>query len=291
MTRRRWLATVAGAAALGTVIDAFAIEPNRIAVTRHQLGARGGGSPTTLVQLTDLHLRSIGRHEERIAAAVSAIRPDLVLFTGDAIDQAGNLHLLERFLALLDTRPTKLAILGNWEHWGGVDLRALAQTYARANVQLLRNESVELRVRGQPLLVTGLDDLVGGTPNERAALRGVAPCPNHLLLAHCPMHRGLFRARVEARPAVSFAAGAEEPIDRRLLTPQVMLAGHTHGGQVAPFGWAPFRPRGSGRYVRGWYRDAPTALYVSCGLGTSRVRARLDAVPEIAVFEWALAAA
>lgn len=290
MTRRHWLATVAGAAVAGTVIDMFAIEPDRVAVTRHRVGAAGGGPPAKLVQLSDLHLRSIGRHEERIAAAVAAIAPDLIIFTGDAIDQAGNLHLLERFLALLGAGPTKLAILGNWEHWSGVNLSALAQTYARANVQLLRNESISLTVRGQPLLVTGLDDLVGGTPDERAALRGVVPCPNHLLLAHCPMHRDLFRARVEARQMVPLEATAEERVDTRLVTPKVMLAGHTHGGQIAPFGWAPFRPRGSGRYVRGWYRDAPTALYVSCGLGTSLVHARLNAVPEIAVFEWALAA-
>jgi uncharacterized protein len=289
MTRRRWLATVAGAAAAGTLLDAFAIEPNRLAITRHRIG-RTGGPVTKLVQLSDLHLRSIGRHEKQIAEAVAAIEPDLILITGDAIDQAGNLHLLEHFLALLDARPAKLAILGNWEHWSGVDLQALAKTYATANVQLLRNESVEIRVHDQALLVTGLDDLVGGTPDERAAVTGVAPSPNHLLLAHCPMHRDLFRLRVEAQQMAGLGLRAEPPIDARLLTPQLMLAGHTHGGQIAPFGWAPFRPQGSGRYVRGWYRDAPVALYVSCGLGTSVVHARLHAVPEIASFEWVLAA-
>src|SRR5690606_18580500 len=117
--------------------------------------------------------------------------------------------------------------------------------------------------------VTGLDDLVGGRPDAAAAFAGVGAAPNHLLLAHCPMHRDLYRAAL-----------ARGSADASLPTPQVMLAGHTHGGQIAPFGWAPLRPRGSGRYVRGWYRDDPTAMYVSRGLGTSVVPARVGAVPE-----------
>jgi predicted MPP superfamily phosphohydrolase len=267
----------------------FAVEPNRVVVSRHQFGRPGTSPPARLVQLSDLHLRAVGHHETRIAAAVAAIQPDLILLTGDAIDDAHNIPLLERFLALLDQSATKLAILGNWEHWGGVDLSALARAYGRANVQLLRNESIVVTLGGHDLLVTGLDDLVGGSPDERAAIRGIAPRPNHLLLAHCPMHRDLFRVRAEGVQSLPFVGAAQAHVDPALVTPHLMLAGHTHGGQVAPFGWAPLRPRGSGRYVRGWYRDAPTALYVSSGLGTSVVHARLHAVPEVACFEWSLA--
>ena len=285
MTRRRWLATVAGAAVVATGVDALAIEPNRVVVTRHRVGQAGDGPSARLVQLSDLHLRAVGRHEERIAAAVAELRPDLILLTGDAIDRAGDIPLLERFLALLEPGTPKLAILGNWEHWGRVDLPALARAYTRANGRLLRNESAVVPIAGRELLVTGLDDLIGGTPDMHAALHEVGARPDHLLLAHCPLHRDVLQA--QAAPS-----GREAPdsIDPRLLTPQLMLAGHTHGGQIAPFGWASLRPRGSGRYVRGWYRDASTALYVSRGLGTSVVPARLGAAPEVASFEWALAA-
>ena len=288
MNRRRWLATVAGASAFGVATDAFAIEPHRVVLTRHQFGDPERGSSARLVQLSDLHLRGVGAHEEKVAAVVEAVQPDLVLITGDAIDDAGNLRLLEHFLSLLDKRSTKLAILGNWEHWGGVDLHALSEVYANAGVRLLRNESRDVTLRGRRLLVTGLDDLVGGAPDERAALRGAVPCPDHLLLAHCPVHRDVFRARAEAGSLLPLGEQTAAPLDPHLLTPSLMLAGHTHGGQVAPFGWAPMRPRGSGRYVRGWYRDEPTALYVSCGIGTSVIRARLNALPEVAVFDWAL---
>lgn len=273
---------------MGVLADAFAVEPNRVAVTRHRFGTGERDATARLVQLSDLHLREVGAHEKRIAAAVTASNPDLILITGDAIDDAGNIHLLDQFLSLLGAGAARLAILGNWEHWGGVDLHALSEVYAQRNVRLLRNESVDVALHGRKLLVTGLDDLVGGAPDERAALEGVLASPNHLLLAHCPAHRDIFRSRAESASSLPLGERAPRQIDPRLLAPQLMLAGHTHGGQIAPFGWAPARPRGSGRYVRGWYRDAPTALYVSCGLGTSMIRARLDAVPEVAVFDWAL---
>jgi predicted MPP superfamily phosphohydrolase len=77
-------------------------------------------------------------------------------------------------------------------------------------------------------------------------------------------------------------------VDLAPYRPQWMLAGHTHGGQIRPFGWAPFRPRGSGRYVSGWYRNPEPPMYVSRGLGTSIVRARHRSVPELPVFEWGL---
>jgi predicted MPP superfamily phosphohydrolase len=144
-----------------------------------------------------------------------------------------------------------------------------------------------LRVEGRNVLVTGLDALVGGTPDPARALAGSEPTPNHLLLAHCPAQRD--RMRWERVRPVSTARVAEGPeVDLAPYRPQWMLAGHTHGGQIAPFGLAVIRPRGSGRYVSGWYRDAVPALYVSRGLGTSFVRARYRATPEIASFEWSL---
>ena len=66
-----------------------------------------------------------------------------------------------------------------------------------------------------------------------------------------------------------------------------MLSGHTHGGQVAIAGWAPVRPPGSGRYVRGWYDDGDgPPMYVSRGIGTvAMLPLRFGAVPEVTFFE------
>jgi predicted MPP superfamily phosphohydrolase len=91
---------------------------------------------------------------------------------------------------------------------------------------------------------------------------------------------------------VSPASTARVPegpqVDLAPYRPRWMLAGHTHGGQIAPLGVPLMRPRGSGRYVSGWYRDPAPPMYVSRGIGTSVIPARYRARPEVAVFEWGL---
>jgi predicted MPP superfamily phosphohydrolase len=297
-SRRQWLAGVAGAiggvgvAATSTSVArrAFLLEPEMLAVTRHRVGSPGDASaaPTLrVVQISDLHLETIGAHEERIAASLATQRPDLIVFTGDSIDDAARLSVLGEFLDMLDRRARKLAIVGNREHSGGIDLRELERVYARRDCELLINDVAEMRIEGRRVLVTGLDDLIAGTPDPARALVGTDATPNHLLLAHCPAQRDAIRwERVSPVATAEIADGPQ--VDLAPYRAQWMLAGHTHGGQIAPFGLAPFRPRGSGRYVSGWYRDAVPAMYVSRGLGTSVIRARHRAVPEVPVFDWAL---
>lgn len=278
----RLLATSSAAAGLG--IHGAWVEPRRLQVTRHVVGTPGAGrAAMTVVQLSDLHLKHLGDFHRRIARAVADARPDLVLVTGDALDRGDALPLLDRFLSTLDPATPTLAIPGNWEHWSGADLREIAATYARWNARLLVNESVVLRHRGRPLLVTGLDDLVGGRPDVAAALRGVVPGPTHLLLAHCPAHRDrLAETAGEVRVGDQVLRQATELAAYPFAA---MLAGHTHGGQFTVGGWAPVLPPGSGRYTRGWFRDAEgPPLFVSRGLGTSVIPARLGATPELAVF-------
>jgi uncharacterized protein len=298
INRRQWLAGVTGAlGGFGAAVTttsvagrAILVEPDLLSVTRHHVGAAVAAavpSRLSVVQLSDLHLERIGAHEERIAAAVRAQRPDLIVFTGDSIDGPSALGVLEEFLGMLDAGTRKLSVVGNREHTGGVDLRELGRVYARHGCELLINDVAEMRINGRRVLVTGLDDLIAGTPDPARALVGTDTTPNHLLLAHCPAQRDAIRWE-----RVSPVATAQIPdgptVDLAPYRAQWMLAGHTHGGQIAPFGWAPFRPRGSGRYVSGWYRDVAPAMYVSRGLGTSGIRARHRAVPELPVFQWEL---
>jgi uncharacterized protein len=296
LSRRQLLAGVAGAmggvgiatSATSTVRRAFIVEPELLTITRHQIGAAQIGAPRQrVVQLTDLHLHEIGTHEERVASAVAAQRPDLIVFTGDSIDDGAHIGVLGDFLDMLDPRTRKFAVVGNREHSGGVDLRGLERAYAKRGCELLINDVADLQVEGRRVLITGLDDLMGGTPDPARALVGSEPTPNHLLLAHCPAQRDAIRwERVSPAATAGIVDGPE--VDLAPYRPQWMLSGHTHGGQISPFGLAPFRPRGSGRYVNGWYRDAVPALYVSRGIGTSVIHARYHAVPEVPVFDWTL---
>jgi hypothetical protein len=92
ITRRRFLAAgAAGAAAVAG--DAFLVEPRRVQFTRHAINARTlpEQRQVRFVQVTDLHLQSVGRVHRRIAAEVNRLKPDFVLFTGDSVDDRDRL--------------------------------------------------------------------------------------------------------------------------------------------------------------------------------------------------------
>jgi uncharacterized protein len=289
VTRRQFIGALGalGVAAIGS--DAVLVEPNDIVVTRHRFNSRTSAQDVVLriVQLTDLHLRHVGAHEHRIAETVNALAPDLVLITGDSIDRRNRIEDLGAFLDLLQPELPKYAVLGNWEYLAHVNLERLARVYAARNCRLLVNETAVHRQHGAELLITGMDDLVEGSPQLARALRGVEPRPHHLLLVHCPEYRDHLMP-----PNGSHSAGKGAGVDAatisRYASPFV-LSGHTHGGQVNLFGFAPWLPKGSGRYLSGWYRDGEPTLYVSRGLGTVELPIRFGAPPEIAQFELFLA--
>jgi uncharacterized protein len=268
MTRKQFIkrALLGGMGLLAA--DAFWFERHFIAERHHYLGgATAGGSGIKLVQLSDLHLRSIGRRHRQLAQRINEMAPDLVLITGDAVDQAGNLPLLTEFLQLLNPQMPKAAILGNWEYWGKVNLTQLRQVYEAQGTQLLVNATTQYRLRGKTLSVTGVDDYIGGRASIATALQAYAPADHHVVLNHCPAYSD----------AIAALCPADIPVD-------CILSGHTHGGQFNIFGYAPFLPQGSGGYIKGWYGVGRLRMYVCKGIGTSIIPARLGARAEMAVF-------
>ncbi len=273
---------VVGAAAGMLAVRAFVTEPRRLVVRTHivRLGV-DVACIARIVQLSDLHLRGIGVLERRVLHAVRMARPDLIVITGDVINHRPALGALRRLLDRLADLAPILAVLGNWDRWSGVSVSELRDLYARYGGTLLVNESVVVPVHETRMRVTGVDDLVTGAPSARAGLEASEPGEMHLILAHCPGYRErLWREVAEMRRSGGWGAAPGDS-----ATPALMIAGHTHGGQIRLLGVAPVRPRGSGRYVSGWYRDARPHLYVSAGLGTSGMHARLGAPPEVAVFD------
>jgi predicted MPP superfamily phosphohydrolase len=269
LVSRRRVVAAACAAVSAVAVGAVVRESRRLETTVHVVGPPSAtGGPVRLVQISDLHMNTFTPFFSHVVARLHDLRPDVVLFTGDMIERAAGLPALEAFLAECPHVPS-FAILGNWEHWGGVSPDALRRLYGRHGTELLVNRATDLVVAGRRLRITGLDDLVGGAPDAAAALAPLAPADHHLLLVHCPA----------ARDACPLPGGHRADL---------VLAGHTHGGQIAPLGFAPVRPPGSGRYVSGWYHDGGPPLYVSRGIGTSLVPIRIGAPPEIAVFEWML---
>ena len=215
-----------------------------------------------IAQITDAHLTALGRVEDRILEAVTDAAPQLVVLTGDLIDDERDSPVLAELCAELSkTGATVLATLGNWEHWGKLDRTSLHETYAKSDTTLLVDDWLEV----DGISIYASDDSTGGSPAR-------IPTPEHarprVLLTHSPGF-----------------------VDRDHGDAQfdLCLAGHTHGGQITAAGLAPFTPPGSGDYVAGWYDTPIGRMYVSRGTGTSIVPARFACRPELPIVELARA--
>ena len=212
-----------------------------------------------LVEISDLHLGTLigDRWMARLVDRVDAMRPDLVVVDGDLID--GNVGRVEPFLPELKRMHAPLgvfAVTGNHEFYAGLDRSV--KLLEDAGYTVLRDRWVE-PVPG--LTVAGVDDLtarrqfgLGDHPVEKA-LAGRPPGAV-VLLSHTPW---------QADKAADLGAG-------------LMLSGHTHDGQIWPFGYlVQFTyPLMGGRYLV----SGMTAV-VCRGTGTWGPRMRLWRPSEI----------
>jgi uncharacterized protein len=220
-----------------------------------------------LIQVSDLHLQAVNFKHKQLAKKINALRPHLLLITGDAIDKRKNITSLNTFLQLLDKKIDKVAILGNWEYWGKIDLKELAEIYFANNCTLLVNEQKKFTFNNKTITITGIDDFAGGKADFAAAVKSYQKTDYHIVLNHCPLYSDYIATQLSETTKVDF-----------------ILSGHTHGGQVNLLGYSPFLPFGSGKYLKGWYQNGGTKMYVSKGIGTSILPVRLGARAEVAVF-------
>jgi predicted MPP superfamily phosphohydrolase len=209
-----------------------------------------------LIHLTDLHLRGhwpIGL--EVLLDQISANEPDLILFTGDFVDDKNDhrpaLPHLSRFLKALTSRFGTYAILGNH------DGLALPAAIAELPVTLLDGQRVQLTHEGAQLELIGLPGPFRYDLDDRF-IRSIPPAAAdvpRIVLSHFPGH---------------WSATAP-------LRPDIFLAGHTHGGQICLPGGIPMlrhdpMPR---RLCHGIHRLDHSWYIVGRGLGFSGFPLRL----------------
>lgn len=266
LTRRGFLRLAKTGAALG--IAGYGGASNIVEVADVEAPLAGLRLPLRVMFVADLHAPRNFVGDETLAAAAAEFRADALVVGGDSVDRAGNEPLVSAF-APIPAPHGKLAVLGNWEYRGRCDIRALGEAYRAAGVRLLVNEVAEIDRGVDVVRFVGLDDLVGGSP--RRSLAAEAPSFEDVF------HPGPFRPS----RATIVLAHCPAMFDRLPPGPLLCLSGHTHGGQIAPFGIALFRPDGSGDYVRGWYGGGDRRLYVTRGLGNSILPFRVGSRPEI----------
>ena len=221
-----------------------------------------------VIQLSDLHLRPNKTFHRSMANRINLEKPDVLLLTGDAIERPNHLSTLDYFLNLMDHDILKIAILGNKEHSGKIDLQLLGKVYENHNGILLVNESHVLDLKNRKINILGVDDYVHGAPDFAKSVEGIDTSLETIVLNHCPVYR----------------EEIERLIPELKVNVNLILSGHTHGGQVTFFGRPFFTPYGSGKYVKGWYENETSKMYVSKGIGTTSLPIRFWARAEATIF-------
>lgn len=216
-----------------------------------------------IMQISDLHINKLRYFHKSIARRINKVQPDLIFITGDSVNETEKIETLNKFLELIDKSIKKYAITGNWEYWGDVNLTKLKSMYSTNNCELLINENRTISIKGRDISIIGIDDFVGGKADFRKAIKNLKETQTNIVLSHCPEHRDIITKQ------------------KGDLYIDLVLSGHTHGGQITFLGFVPFKPRGSGNYLKGWYKESNPIMYISKGIGTSTVPIRFGARAEM----------
>lgn len=245
------------------------VTTTELRVTRFTLPLRGSPlSRLRIAHLTDLHVTHavLPRYRDQVARELAALRPDLIVMTGDYISVGDRLPLLAEWLkALPQARYGAFGVLGNHDYWTRHS-DAIRDTLERAGVRMLSAEC-----RSLPLDSTHSLSLCGSDAPWGPAL---------------PAER-LEAARQGALATIVLSHSPDNIYDFTGLRVDAVFAGHTHGGQIrAPGLGALIVPSRYGRrFDQGHFQVEGTPLFVSAGIGADAPPLRLWCPPEILVLD------
>ena len=279
MTRRVMLKRTLGAflaifgLSSGGYVYANQIEPSMLDTNmlelKHPLIPKSF-SGKRIVQFSDTHLGFQYNHSQfkKLIHKINSLNPDLILFTGDLMDEPNRYQQIHKIVPLLQQLKAplgKYCIYGNHDH-GGYGSEIYRNVMESAQFTILLNDSRPILLKdGSSIYLVGVDDAMLGKPDIPLALTHVPYSKFKILLSHAPD-----LADLASKYNIHW-----------------QLSGHSHGGQVKlPFFGALIRPPFAEKYPEGYYSigTKPLSLYVNRGIGTTRLPFRFMAKPELTVF-------
>jgi predicted MPP superfamily phosphohydrolase len=221
-----------------------------------------------IAQLSDLHLHHVSRAYRTAIDVIRKEHPSLVVITGDLVDHLEQTSACLAFLS--DLRAAAgvpvVVVPGNWDHRVFPTKQGIGAWHkhlqAETGIRVLANQNVVLHRHGDRMWLVGTDDPYFGHADLDASFKGVPDTAFALVLTHAPE---------------AFEELAQRPAAR------LVLAGHTHGGQVRlPFIGAVRVPSRYGtRFARGLFKLGDTFFYVNAGMGMSHLPVRFLCRPEL----------
>lgn len=216
-----------------------------------------------LAVIADLHVGRFvqQRFAERIVRLVNDCRPDIILLPGDMVHgSAGHMDTCVSALSQLRAPLGVFGSLGNHEHYAGP--RRCTKAYRDAGVDMLVNRHRILHRNGCPLVLAGVDDHGYGRPDIARALLGAPGDAITVLMSHNP----------------DFATHLPDT-----LRVDLVVAGHTHGGQVRLGAHPLFKRCTHPELNEGRAKTGAITVYTSRGIGMVGLPLRLNCRPEIPV--------
>lgn len=224
-----------------------------------------------IIHISDIHYGRITSTKmiKKIIKEVNLIKPDIIVITGDLIDKDATLaekdiSFLKDSLAKLESKYGKYAIYGNHDITYGRE--KIEEIYKYSSFKLLVNDyDIIYGKKNEPLFIGGLDSLLEGEQDIEKAMSYFNDHEDILykiLLVHEP--------------------DSTDNILEKYPNTNLILAGHSHNGQVRlPLIGAIYTPSGSKKYYDNYYKINETDLYISSGIGVSRINFRLFNKPSI----------
>lgn len=220
-----------------------------------------------VIHLSDIHYGTTINQKQldKIVSKINKFKPDIILFTGDLIDQ--NIIPTDQIKEELITSLSKLECsLYKYAVYGDEDLnnKVYKEIITSSNFTLLENSSTLLYYKGTtPIMITGYN------PIETS--------PNYTIITDY----------VDEQDTTNYykIVLMHEPdaISKFInYNPNLVVSGHTLGGLIKiPFLNPLFLPKNTTQYFEDYYKINNTDFYISNGLGTSKINARLNNHPSI----------
>ncbi len=211
------------------------------------------------MHLTDLHIVKFGKIEEKVLKIVEKEKPDLILISGDSVHGPSYFGIRQLLLNL--KAPLGVwSVRGNWENKfkNSNEMRL----YKEAGAHLLINKNAHIV---DSLWLVGLDETIYGNPNLLEAEKAIPKDAYKIGIFHTP-----------------------DFYEKNYKSFDLVLAGHTHGGQIRIPLLTDFMldlKKGVGGFVEGWFKKENSKMYVSRGVGTSKLPIRFLCRPEVAIIQ------
>ena len=272
MNRRQFLKIAAASAGLLATYPVF-IERYLVQVNHYQIPVPRLPRPFngfTIVQLTDLHYGALAPLSflRRVIATANSIPRDVIVCTGDYVHKRNDRKQIDTIWPVLSELNAPLgvySVLGNHDHWADTDL---SLEWLEKSGQNIRNKTHCFEKEGKKLWIAGGGDYWEDPLDFDHVLRDVPRGDCRIVLAHNPDSAdAVFTSQVD-----------------------LMLSGHTHGGQVVvPFYGPPILPVNNKAYSAGLKKSPKgQSVFICRGIGWAIYPVRLNCFPEIAVLELVL---